>query len=290
MVYAGAVAGGAFASAHVVLFGHRIDTPAWAYVTMAVTGVLANTIGAVDRLADRRLRRPAAARALRQVAARHARASRPRGALVRPLRRARSAARPDTPVVRSFVAIPAGIARMPLARFVPLALIGCIPFCFGLAGGGWALGSSYGRLHHDFNYVSIAIGVLVVAANRLPDPAQAVLYTGNAPMIPLVDVKAQYAPLIPELKERSRRGDRLGPLHPRAERRRLRGGGRRLPRRARDDRRRERHRRARARPRRDGDRPRRRGDLPLVHVLRDVRGDRASAARRPCSPTSTRRR
>ena len=52
---------------------------------------------------------------------------------------------------------------MPLARFVPLALIGCVPFCFGLAGGGWALGSSYGRLHHDFNYVSIAIGVLAVA-------------------------------------------------------------------------------------------------------------------------------
>ena len=41
------------------------------------------------------------------------------------------------------------------------------------------------------------------------------------------------------------------------------------------DRRRERHRRARARPRRDGHRPRRRGDLPVVHVLRDRRGDRA---------------
>src|SRR5439155_18317336 len=47
MIYAGAVAGGAFASAHVVLFGHRIDTPAWAYVTVATTGVIANTIGCV---------------------------------------------------------------------------------------------------------------------------------------------------------------------------------------------------------------------------------------------------
>src|SRR5207248_11355 len=39
MVYAGAVAGGTFASAHVVLFGHHVDRPAWAYVTMAATGV-----------------------------------------------------------------------------------------------------------------------------------------------------------------------------------------------------------------------------------------------------------
>jgi membrane protein DedA with SNARE-associated domain len=33
----------------------------------------------------------------------------------------------------------------------------------GAVAGGWALGSNYDRLHHDFNYVSIAIGVLVVA-------------------------------------------------------------------------------------------------------------------------------
>jgi len=163
MVYAGAVAGGTFASAHVVLFGHRIDTPAWAYVTMAVTGVLANTIGAViGWLIGDYGGRPLLERFgkwLHITPQRIARAERwfdRFGVLAVPLGM-------TTPVIRSFVAIPAGIARMPLSRFVPLALIGCIPFCFGLAGGGWALGSSYGRLHHDFNYVSIAIGVLVVA-------------------------------------------------------------------------------------------------------------------------------
>jgi membrane protein DedA with SNARE-associated domain len=163
MVYAGAVAGGTFASAHVVLFGHRIDTPAWAYVTMAVTGVLANTIGAViGWLIGDYGGRPLLERFgkwLHVTPQRIARAERwfdRFGVLAVPLGM-------TTPVIRSFVAIPAGIARMPLSRFVPLALIGCIPFCFGLAGGGWALGSSYGRLHHDFNYVSIAIGVLVVA-------------------------------------------------------------------------------------------------------------------------------
>ncbi len=163
MVYAGAVAGGAFASAHVVLFGHRIDTPAWAYVTMAVTGVVANTIGAViGWLIGDYGGRPLLERFgkwLHVTPQRIGRAERwfdRFGVLAVPLGM-------TTPVIRSFVAIPAGIARMPLSRFVPLALIGCIPFCFGLAGGGWALGSSYGRLHHDFNYVSIAIGVLVVA-------------------------------------------------------------------------------------------------------------------------------
>jgi membrane protein DedA with SNARE-associated domain len=163
MVYAGAVAGGTFASAHVVLFGHRIDTPAWAYVTMAVTGVLANTIGAViGWLIGDYGGRPLLERFgkwLHVTPQRIARAERwfdRFGVLAVPLGM-------TTPVIRSFVAIPAGIARMPLSRFVPLALIGCIPFCFGLAGGGWALGSSYGRLHHDFNYVSIAIGVLAVA-------------------------------------------------------------------------------------------------------------------------------
>ena len=163
MVYAGAVAGGAFASAHVVLFGHRIDTPAWAYVTMAVTGVLANTIGAVIGWGIGHYGgRPLLERHGKWLHVTPARIDRAEhwfhrfGVLAVPLGL-------TTPLVRSFVAIPAGIARMPLPRFVPLALIGCIPFCFGLAGGGWALGSSYGRLHHDFNYVSIAIGVLVVA-------------------------------------------------------------------------------------------------------------------------------
>src|SRR5712691_11171522 len=47
MIYAGAVAAGAFASAHVDLFGHRISTPAWAFVTMALTGVLGNLVGSV---------------------------------------------------------------------------------------------------------------------------------------------------------------------------------------------------------------------------------------------------
>ena len=38
MVYAGAVAAGAFAGQNVVLFGHEIESEFWAYVAMAVAG------------------------------------------------------------------------------------------------------------------------------------------------------------------------------------------------------------------------------------------------------------
>jgi len=68
-----------------------------------------------------------------------------------------------TPVVRSFVSIPAGIFRVPFGRYVTLTLIGSAIWCFVLAGIGWALGSSYESFHHKFGFVEIAVvaGVLI---------------------------------------------------------------------------------------------------------------------------------
>ena len=71
------------------------------------------------------------------------------------------------------------------------------------------------------------------------------------------------------------RRHRRRPLHPRPERHRLRAGVRRVLRRRARDRRRQRHRRADDRPARDGRRPRRRRRRPVVHVLRERRGDPA---------------
>src|SRR4051794_3228517 len=45
MVYAGALASGAFASQHVVLFGHVIATPLWAFMTMALAGATGYLVG-----------------------------------------------------------------------------------------------------------------------------------------------------------------------------------------------------------------------------------------------------
>lgn len=69
-----------------------------------------------------------------------------------------------TPVVRSFVAIPAGIFEMPLAPFLGLTLVGSALWSFAFVGIGYALGSSYKGFEHDFRYVEYAIGVGIVAA------------------------------------------------------------------------------------------------------------------------------
>ena len=67
------------------------------------------------------------------------------------------------PFVRSFVSIAAGIGEMSLAKFVTFTLAACAIWCGGLAGIGFALGSSWHRIVTDFSYVGyLAAGVVVV--------------------------------------------------------------------------------------------------------------------------------
>jgi len=162
MVYAGAVASGAV-SGHVVLFGDRIHSHPWAYVTVAVAGLLGNTLGAVGGwLIGFYGGRPLLERYGKWLHVTEKRMDRAEGwfdrfgAVAVPLGFA-------APVVRSFVAIPAGLFREPLPQFVPLAAVGCAAFCFGLGAGGWALGSKYNSLHDALTYVGVALVVLVVA-------------------------------------------------------------------------------------------------------------------------------
>ena len=68
-----------------------------------------------------------------------------------------------TPVIRSFISIPAGVFRMPFTRYTVLTLLGSAVWCFALAGVGWALGSSYETFHHDFRFADYAIGAAIVA-------------------------------------------------------------------------------------------------------------------------------
>ena len=71
-----------------------------------------------------------------------------------------------TPIVRSFVSIPAGVFEMPLGLYTVLTLIGSAIWAFGFAGVGYALGTSYHRVDHDFRYVEYAVvaGVLMLVA------------------------------------------------------------------------------------------------------------------------------
>jgi len=157
MLYAGAVAAGAFASAHVVVFGHQIGKGGWAYIAMAVAGVLGCWLGALVGWAIGAFGgRPFLERRGRWLHVTPAKLDRAERWFDRfgPLTVVVGL---SVPVARSFVAIPAGIARMDARVFAPLALLGCIPFCFGLGGAGYALGSRWGRVHDAFRYVDYAV-------------------------------------------------------------------------------------------------------------------------------------
>lgn len=67
------------------------------------------------------------------------------------------------PLVRAFVSLPAGIARMPLGRFTLFSLIGTIPWVVALAFAGHALGSDWTSVRKGFEYVDYAIVALIVA-------------------------------------------------------------------------------------------------------------------------------
>jgi membrane protein DedA with SNARE-associated domain len=66
------------------------------------------------------------------------------------------------PVVRAFVSLPAGVAKMPLGRFTVLSLIGTVPWVVGLAFAGQALGGDWTSVRKGFEYVDYVILALVV--------------------------------------------------------------------------------------------------------------------------------
>jgi membrane protein DedA with SNARE-associated domain len=68
-----------------------------------------------------------------------------------------------TPLVRSFISIPAGVLEFPLRPYVLLTTLGSAIWCFGFAGAGWALGSNWDQVHHAFRYADVA-AILAVAA------------------------------------------------------------------------------------------------------------------------------
>jgi membrane protein DedA with SNARE-associated domain len=71
-----------------------------------------------------------------------------------------------TPLVRSFVSIPAGVFDARLGRYTALTALGSAVWCFAWAGAGWGLGAGWQGLHHDFTYVgyAVACGFIVSAA------------------------------------------------------------------------------------------------------------------------------
>lgn len=66
------------------------------------------------------------------------------------------------PLVRAFVSLPAGVARMPVWRFTLFSLIGTFPWVLGLALAGHALGGDWTSVRKGFEYVDYVVVALVV--------------------------------------------------------------------------------------------------------------------------------
>ena len=163
MVYAGAVAAGAFAGQDVVLFGERLESGFSAYLGMALAGTIGYTVGSIGGWwIGKRAGRPYLERHGRWLHLNAAKLDRAERWFDRWENWGVFLGR-ITPVVRSFVSIPAGVFRAPLERYTLLTLLGSALWAFAFAGVGWALGSRWEEFHHTFRYVDIAIAAAVAA-------------------------------------------------------------------------------------------------------------------------------
>ncbi|HYZ30587.1 MAG TPA: DedA family protein [Thermoleophilaceae bacterium] len=164
MLYAGVVAAGAVVGESAHLFGARLDNGIESYVALALAGSLGYLLGAVfgwligvrggRPLIERHGRwlhlRPATFQRAERWFARHGPSAVFLGRI--------------TPVVRSFISIPAGVLGSPLPSYVVLTLLGSLVWCFGFAAAGWALGGSWHSFHHAFRYADYAGVALIVVA------------------------------------------------------------------------------------------------------------------------------
>ena len=161
MLYGGALASGALAG-QIALFGHDFKPGLRPTSPSSSAGIAGNTLGAAGGWwIGLKGGHPLLERYGRYVHITPARIARAE----RWFARFEGIAVPlgfATPLVRSFVAIPAGILEIGLRRFLLSALVGIAVFCSVLAGIGWAVGTSWSSVHHDFIYVDVAIGVAIV--------------------------------------------------------------------------------------------------------------------------------
>ncbi len=80
------------------------------------------------------------------------------------------------PIIRTFISLPAGVAKMPFMRFTLLTLAGCVPWVLGLGLAGEAVGGEWKSVRKSFDYVDYAVVVLVVIA-----VAYAIVRRGRGP-------------------------------------------------------------------------------------------------------------
>ena len=161
MVYAGALAAGAFSSG-VVLFGYEFESGFGAWLAMVLAGTIGYTIGSVLGWAI-------GIYGGRPYLERHG-----RWLHLSPQKLARAERWFDrwgdwavflgriTPVARSFVSIPAGVFRAPLGRYTVFTFIGSTIWCVVFAAIGYAFGTRWETFHENFHYVDYAVAAGIV--------------------------------------------------------------------------------------------------------------------------------
>ncbi len=66
------------------------------------------------------------------------------------------------PIIRTFISLPAGVARMPFWRFTVLTVLGCFPWVFALAFIGKQAGEKCKDWQDSLHYVDYAVAALIV--------------------------------------------------------------------------------------------------------------------------------
>jgi membrane protein DedA with SNARE-associated domain len=160
MLYAGVLAAGSVSGHQVSLFGVSLSSGVESYVVLGLAGTFGYLLGsmigwAIGRFGGRALIErhgrwlhlsPEAFARAEQWFDRYG----PRAVLFGRV----------TPLVRSFISIPAGVFRSPIPTYVSLTLLGSAIWCFGFAALGWALGGSWEAFHENFGYADYAVAVV----------------------------------------------------------------------------------------------------------------------------------
>jgi membrane protein DedA with SNARE-associated domain len=166
MLYAGALGAGAIAGKHPTLFGAHLSTGLESFLILSLAGALGYLFGSLVGWA------------IGQVGGRTLIERHGRWFHISPQAFARAERWFDrfgpravffgrlTPVVRSFISIPAGVLGSPLGMYTALTFLGGLIWCLAFAGAGWALGSTWTDLHDNFRYADYAAiaAVVIVAA------------------------------------------------------------------------------------------------------------------------------
>jgi membrane protein DedA with SNARE-associated domain len=66
------------------------------------------------------------------------------------------------PIVRTFISVPAGIARMPLWRFTLFSILGAVPWVMLLVWGGMQLGDHWLELKHNLRGLDYLIAAVIL--------------------------------------------------------------------------------------------------------------------------------